>query len=187
LPVRENRPERPQRALGRSYYTEWVSIAKEVCGFPWPSATHRGAGKGVERENGAAHDRKKTAAQRLSTTPVRGRTTLLAEAKESRIRVLGRPVFLLMTPGLPFGFERVDIPPKGEGFGPFVGRGLQAHLKEVQLFFLVLQFGVNRQAFFGLKDLEHHPLDGPAFFFQLHAYPEPSPCRIVVDLLHCWF
>jgi len=47
-----------------------VSIAKEVCGFPWPSATHRGAGKGVERENGAAHDCKKTAAQRLSTTLV---------------------------------------------------------------------------------------------------------------------
>src|SRR5262245_43359638 len=120
-------------------------------------------------------------------TPARGRTTLLAEAEESRISVLWWPIFLLMPPGLPFGFERVDIPPKGEGFGPFVGRGLQAHLKEVQLFFLVLQFGVNRQALFGLKDLEHHPLDGPAFFFQLHAYPEPSPCRIVIDLLHCWF
>ncbi len=69
MSVRGNRPERPQRALGRSYYTEWVRIAKEVGGFPCVSATHRGTGKRGARENGAAHDRKKTAAQRLSTTP----------------------------------------------------------------------------------------------------------------------
>ncbi len=68
MSVRGNRPERPQRALGRSYYTEWVSIAKEVGGFPCVSATHRGTGKRGARENGAANDRKKTAAQRLSTT-----------------------------------------------------------------------------------------------------------------------
>jgi hypothetical protein len=65
-----NRPERPQRALGRSHYTEWVRSAKEVWGVAWVSATHRGAGKRVERENGAANDRKRTAAQRLSTTIV---------------------------------------------------------------------------------------------------------------------
>src|SRR6266446_4784733 len=68
LSVRGNRPERPQRALGRSYYTEGVSITKEVCGFPCVSATHRGTGKRVARKNRAANDRKKTAAQRLSTT-----------------------------------------------------------------------------------------------------------------------
>jgi len=38
-----------------------------VCGLPCASATHRGTEKHGERENGAANDRKKTAAQRLST------------------------------------------------------------------------------------------------------------------------
>src|SRR2546427_5382253 len=68
LSVRGNRPERPQRALGRSYYTEGVSRAKAVGGFPCVLATHRGTGKRVVREDGAAHDCKKTAAQRLNTT-----------------------------------------------------------------------------------------------------------------------
>src|SRR5438105_13869608 len=68
LPVRGNRPERPQRALGRSYYTEGVCMAKDVGGFPCVAATHRETGKRVAREDGAAHDCKKTAAQRLSTT-----------------------------------------------------------------------------------------------------------------------
>src|SRR6266446_125966 len=69
LPVRGNRPERPQRALGRSYYTEGVRMAKEVGGFPYVSTIYRGTGKRVAREDGAAHNCKKTAAQRLSTTP----------------------------------------------------------------------------------------------------------------------
>jgi hypothetical protein len=43
-------------------------MAKEVGGFPYVSTIHRGTGKRVAREDGAAHDCKKTAAQRLSTT-----------------------------------------------------------------------------------------------------------------------
>ena len=68
LPVRGNRPERPQRALGRSSSTEGGRVAKEVGGFPYVSTIHRGTGKRVAREDGAAHDCKQTAAQRLSTT-----------------------------------------------------------------------------------------------------------------------
>mgnify|MGYP003393875958 CR=1 FL=1 len=68
MSVEGNRPERPKRALGQSYYTEWVGMAKEVGGFTGVSAIQRGPGKRVAREDGAAHDCKKTAAQRLSTT-----------------------------------------------------------------------------------------------------------------------
>ena len=56
-------------------------MAKEVGGFPCVSATHRGTGKRVAREDGAAHDCKKTAAQRLSTTPGLSRASSRSEVR----------------------------------------------------------------------------------------------------------
>jgi hypothetical protein len=62
-------PRAPRRTLGRSSYTEGVRMAKEGGGFLCVSATHRGPGTRVVREDGAAHDCKKAAAQRLSSVP----------------------------------------------------------------------------------------------------------------------
>ena len=89
---------------------------------------------------------------------------------------------MLGAPFLPLGFENVDIPPRRSGFALCIGVGLQAHAKQVQLFFLILQLGVKGLTLFGLENLEDHACDRPAFFDHFHPYTEPGPGWIVIDL-----
>jgi len=78
------------------------------------------------------------------------RATPLAETQESAIRVLRRPVFLLAGPCLPLGFECINIPPGRHGLGLFVGGRLEMDIKQIELFFPILQFGIKRKPFRGL-------------------------------------
>ena len=73
-------------------------------------------------------------------------------------------------------------PSRCSGFGLFISVSLQAYLKQVQLFFLILQPGVKGLALFGLQHFEDHACDRPAFFDHFHPDTEPGPGRIVIDL-----
>jgi hypothetical protein len=71
---------------------------------------------------------------------------------------------LLAGPCLPLGCEGVNIPPGCHGLGLFVARRLEMDIKQIELLFPVLQFGIKRKPFRGLDNLKLDPFDGSTLF-----------------------
>jgi hypothetical protein len=110
------------------------------------------------------------------------RATPLAEAQESGIRVFRRPVFLLACPCLPLGFKRINIPPSRHGLGLFVGGRLEMDIKQTELLFPVLQFGIKSKPFRSLHNLKRDPFDCTALFDQLDSDHKAGFGRIIINL-----
>ena len=94
---------------------------------------------------------------------------------------------MLIAPCLPLSFKSINIPPRDESFGLFVGGGLQANVKQMKLLIHVFQPGINGLPLFGLEDLEHHPMNSTALFQELDSDLKSGSRRIIVDLLYCRF
>ena len=69
-------------------------------------------------------------------------SALSTEADEGAVPGSSGANLIVILPFLPLGFEHVNIPARCSGFGLFISVSLQAYLKQVQLFFLILQPGV---------------------------------------------